>query len=92
MLVEMSPAASPSGKQTKHVRVGLPADVARDFEELRWVLRAGSEGPLGLRLIREAIAAHAHLLSPQPAVTEPDKPSGGVPLSRRTPAAARTKP
>jgi hypothetical protein len=88
MLPEMSPAASPAGKQTKHVRVGLPADVARDFEELRWALRAESEGALGLRLIREAIAAHAHLLSTPP-VQPPDTPAGGAPPQRRTPAPVR---
>lgn len=91
MRFPMSPAASPSGKQIKHVRVGLPADVARDFEELRWALRAESEGALGLRLIREAIAAHAHLLSTSSTDSSPDDSRGGAPPSRSRPAPVGSK-
>ena len=93
MHVQMAPSAGPEGKQVKSIRVGLTAEAWRDFEELRWILRAKSEGDLGFRLVTEAIERYRALLEearktvPSPERTTPPslpapRPSGPQPEER----------
>lgn len=79
----MSPAPDPEGKAVKNISVGLPAETAAHFDELRWQLREKSDRALALRLVREAMAAYAHLLKPR------DPPSSGS--SEKTPPPGRRR-